>query len=272
MADDARRRRRVTSNQEALAQRTAAPAKPGQKTIWQLIESQKDQIARALPRHLDADRLTRIALTEVRRTPKLADCDASTLLGAVMMCAQTGLEPGPLGHCYLVPYGRECTWILGYKGIIQLARRSGEIETIIARTVHENDDFDFAYGDDEHIRHRPTLDGERGPAVAVYGVARYLSGGKTLWVMSRDDIEKRRGRSAAAKNKSGPWETDWDAMARKTVIRAMAPFLPLTIEAAEAVASDERTIRFDPDIAAPVAADPTPALEAAPEPDEEAAP
>lgn len=247
----------MTSNQDQLAQRIVTPAKPGQKTIWQLIESQKDQIARALPRHLDADRLTRIALTEVRRTPKLADCDAATLLGAVMMCAQTGLEPGPLGHCYLVPYGRECTWILGYKGVLELARRSGRIQSIIARTVHDHDDFSFEYGLDEQLHHRPAMDGERGVPVAFYGIAKYADGGHTMLVMSKDDIDRRRGRSAAAKSKSGPWETDYEAMALKTVVRAMAPWLPLSIEAAEAVASDERTIRFDADIAAPVAADPT---------------
>lgn len=258
----------MPSNQEQLAARAAAPRpRGGGKNVVELLNSMQGEIARALPKHLDADRLVRIATTEIRRTPKLADCDAMTLLGAIMMSAQTGLEPGPLGHCYLVPYKRDCTWILGYKGILELARRSGRIQSIIARAVYSNDEFSFEYGLDEQLHHRPAMEGERGDLVAVYGIAKYLDGGHTMLVMSRADIDKRRERSAA--KTSGPWVTDYEPMALKTVVRAMAPWLPLTIEAAEAISSDESVIRYDTDLAATVVADPRPAIEAVAEPQPE---
>lgn len=207
-----------------------------QPTIYQLLEQQKAQIARALPKHLDAERLTRIALTVIRTNKDLARCTPESLLGAVMLSAQLGLEPGPLGHCYFVPYKNQVTFIIGYKGIIDLARRSGNIESLVARTVHENDEFEYEYGLEDRLFHKPVLT-NRGHAIAYYAVAKYVGGGHTFLVMSREDVEQHRARSAA-KN-SGPWQSDYDAMARKTVIRAMAAFLPLSVEAARGLVQDE---------------------------------
>ncbi len=235
-----------------IAKRGRAASSPARKTgggaprtVYDLIEQQKAEIARALPAHMTADRFARIVLTECRRTPNLLACTPQSLLGAVMLSAQLGLEPGPLGHCYLIPFRNkgvlEVQWILGYRGMIDLARRSGRIESIVAHDVLENDEFDFEYGLDETLRHRPALAG-RGEAIAYYALARFSGGGHAFIVLSRDDVEQYRGRSKA--KDSGPWVTDYDAMARKTAIRRLAPYLPLTVEAAHALSVDE-AVRTD---------------------------
>jgi recombination protein RecT len=222
-------------------------------TIGDLLQSKKTEIALALPKHLDADRLLRTVSTAMRQTPLLAQCSPSSLLGAVMLSAQLGLEPGPLGHCYLLPFKKntklpsgeweshyEVTWILGYKGTIDLAWRSGKLKSIEAREVRQNDSFEYEYGLNPRLVHRPNIREDRGEAYAYYGVAHFKDGGYYFLVMSKSDIEEHRERSKA-KDK-GPWITDYDAMARKTCIRAMAPFLPLSPDLVQAFANDE-TVR-----------------------------
>lgn len=217
-----------------------APEKAGGKTIHTYLEEQKAQIARALPSTMTAERFTRIVWTTVRNNRALMECEPGSLMAAVMLSAQLGLEPGPLGHCYFVPFKSngvpQVTFIVGYKGLIDLARRSGEIKSIEAREVRANDDFDFEYGLDPKLRHRPA-EGDRGDLTHVYGIAHFKDGGHYFEVLPIAEVEKYRDRSKA-KN-SGPWQTDYVAMARKTVIRRMAPYLPLSTEAARAVEADE---------------------------------
>jgi recombination protein RecT len=212
-------------------------------TITDLINRQRSEIARALPKHMDADRLARMALTTLKSTPGLLECTQSSLLGALMLSAQTGLEPGPMGHVYLVPRKikgtKECQWMLGYKGIIELARRSGQLLSIEAREVCELDEFTYSYGLDEVLVHKPYMGGDRGPIVAAWGLAKFKDGGHYFVVLSRSDIDAAKGRSDSAKQGYGPWITDYAAMARKTVIRRMAPYLPLSAEQANAIAQDE---------------------------------
>jgi len=237
-------------NTSQKLQTRAASGSSSGPTILDLIEKQKAAIARALPKHLSADRLTRILVTEVRRNPKLAQADPTSLLGAVMQAAQLGLEPGPLGHAYLVPRWNGKTKTtdvqlqIGYRGYIDLARRSGQIVSIVAREVCEGDQFDFEYGTDERIVHKPALKG-RGDAYAYYGVALLQDGGRVVHVMSREDIDRYRARSQA--KDSGPWQTDYDAMAKKTVIRRMVPWLPLSTELAAAAEADDQTVTLDAD-------------------------
>lgn len=214
------------------------------QTIAQMITAQREQIARALPKHMDPDRLARIALTTIRMTPQLLQCTQESLLGALMLSAQTGLEPGPLGHVYFVPRRDnkrgtvECQWMLGYKGIIDLARRSGKIRSIEAREVCENDEFRYSYGLEEELGHRPHMAGDRGPVIAVWGMAKFIDGGHYFLVMSRADIDAAKDRSDAGRAGKGPWITDYAAMARKTVIRRMAPYLPLSPEQANTLTHD----------------------------------
>lgn len=255
----------VRNKLSATRTSVAAEGAPPAQTINDLINRQRAEIARALPRHMDADRLARIAMTVVKSTPKLGECTPASLLGALMLSAQTGLEPGPLGHAYFIPrwngrlQSNECNWQLGYRGIIELAMRSGKLISIEARVVHERDHFEYRYGLDERLEHIPCMDGDPGELTAVWGLAKFKDGGHYFVVLSRADIENARSRSQSAfdrnGNPSGPWATDFDAMARKTAIRRMAPFLPLQAEQAATIAHDEAVTRVhgDGDITADIA-------------------
>ena len=221
------------------------PAKTSQvATIRDLLERSKSQIQMALPKHLSPDRLLRVAMTSIQRTPKLLECDPKSLVGAVIQSAQLGLEPdGILGHAYLVPYRDKknnrtlAQLIVGYKGLIDMARRSGQIVSICAHVVYEEDVFDFAYGLEETLHHVPARS-NRGLPIGAYAVAQLKDGGHAIEVMWVDDIEAIRSRSKTGN--TGPWKTDWSEMARKTVIRRLTKYLPLSVEVARAVAVDEQ--------------------------------
>src|SRR5690606_19283017 len=117
----------------------------------------KAQIQAALPKHMTPERMARIVTTEIRKNQGLVKCDRNSFLGAVIQCAQLGLEPGnSLGHAYILPYGKQAQLIVGYRGMIDLARRSGQIVSISARTVHEGDEFAYRYGLEESLTHRPS--------------------------------------------------------------------------------------------------------------------
>lgn len=209
----------------------------------------KQQMALALPRHLTADRLARIATTEMRRVPALASCSPESFLGAIMQCAQLGLEPSNgLGQAYLIPFGNgkdkqgraNVQLIIGYRGMIDLARRSGQIVSLSARAVYENDEFSYQYGLHEDLHHVPAQDGETGELTHVYAVAKLKDGGLQFEVMTRKDIEKIRAQSQAAKSGSSPWHTHFAEMAKKTVIRRLFKYLPVSIEIQRAAVLDEQ--------------------------------
>lgn len=212
-----------------LRTRATAPARnDDEPTLFQLIERQKSEIGRALPRHMNPDRMARIATTVLRQTPALMRCTPESFLGALMTASQLGLEPGPLGEAYLVPYGRDCTFIPGYRGLIKLAYQSGEVSTIDAQIVREGDDFDYGLGLDPFLTHKPVLADEIGKPIAVYAVCIRKDGAKSFRVMSVAEVERIRRRSKASTN--GPWKTDWESMAKKTVIKQLAKFMPLASE------------------------------------------
>lgn len=211
------------------------PVSPA-NTIAAYLKKMGPEIEKALPKHMDADRLGRIALTTIRTTPKLLECNLPSLMGAVMQAAQLGLEPGLIGHCYIIPYGKEATFIIGYKGMIDLARRSGQIKNIYAHAVYENDEFEYELGLEPKLVHKPAT-GNRGNIQYVYAVAHFKDGGYQFEVMDMEEIEKRRKRSKASKN--GPWVTDFEEMAKKTVIRHMWKYLPISVEIQQQASQDE---------------------------------
>lgn len=215
------------------------PANQKIQTIRTLLEKSKQQIALALPRHLSADRMLRVAMTSIQRTPELLACDQASLLGAIIQSAQLGLEPdGVLGHAYLVPYGKKVTLIVGYRGLIDLARRSGQLSTIYARVVYEKDQFEYAYGLSERLEHIPSQDESLGEIIFAYAVIRMKDGAQQFEVMSRREIDAIRKRSQAGN--AGPWVTDFAEMAKKSVLRRVCKMAPLSVEVARAVALDER--------------------------------
>lgn len=157
--------------------------------------------------------MLRVALTELRKIPKLQQCDPYSFMGGVLACAQLGLEPGgALGHVYLIPYGQNVNVILGYKGMIELARRSGQIVSLYAHAVYEKDDFTYELGLNENLVHKPKLS-DRGEMIAVYAVAHLVGGGHQIGVMSKEDVEKVRRKSA--QSNSPAWKDHYDEMAKK---------------------------------------------------------
>lgn len=236
----------ATQLKEAATGQVAARAEP--KDIAGMLSSpkMKQQMALAMPKHMTADRMMRIALTEVRKVPALGQCNIESFMGAIMQCAQLGLEPGSaLGHAYLLPFGNgkakdgksNCQLIIGYRGMIDLARRSGQIISLTARTVHENDTFKYEFGLEETMQHIPA-DGDRGKMTHVYAMAKLKGGGVQFDVMSRADVDKVRSTSKAGTN--GPWVTHFEEMAKKTVIRRLFKYLPVSIEIQQAITLDER--------------------------------
>jgi len=199
-----------------------------------------EAIAMALPQHMTPEKMARVVITAITRTPKLLDCTPQSVMRAVIEASQLGLMPdGVLGHGYILPYKTTAVFIPGYKGLLDLARRSGEIAWVQARVVYENDTFHYTYGADPTIEHVPArIQGtEPGPMTAAYGIAKFKSGEIQFEVMHKDQIEAIRTRSRAATD--GPWVTDYDEMARKTVIRRLCKFLPMNPEYQLMVARDE---------------------------------
>jgi len=214
---------------------------PAKKTMMTVVETLQSpqmlaQLKMALPKHVTAERLARIALTQLRQTPKLLECTRESLLGAIMQCAQLGLEPGTLGQCWLIPYGKEATFILGYRGMCQLAWRSSQISSIAARAVFEGDVFAYDFGTDE-LKHQPGGITDPAKLTHAYAIVRTANGGRLWDVMTRGEIEAIRKRSRAGE--SGPWKTDAAEMWKKTVMRRLFKIAPLSAELQTALALDE---------------------------------
>ena len=211
--------------QIAPAQQQTAVAAPNRPvTLIDVVRSTKfqKQMSLAMPKSMTPDRLTRIVMTECRKTPALLKCAPESFYGAVLQCAALGLEPGSaLGHCYLLPFGNgkdrsgrpNAQLIIGYRGMIDLARRSGQIISLQAWTVHAQDTFNYQLGLEPDIQHVPASTADRGPVTHVYAVAKLKGGGIQFEVMSRAEIEKVRSTSKAGN--SGPWASHWDEMAKK---------------------------------------------------------
>ena len=227
---------------------TKAAAAPAEKreprSIKDWIVVMKPQIEAALPSVITAERFSRMALTAVSSNPKLAECSPQSFMGALMSAAQLGLEPNtPLGQAYLIPFknkGRmEAQFQLGYKGMIELAHRSGEFKNIEAHVVHENDEFSYAYGLEPELIHRPALK-DRGEVICYYAVYTLVNGGFGFEVMSKEDVQEHAKKYSQAYNSSfSPWTTSFDEMAKKSVIKRVLKYAPIKTEFARAVAADE---------------------------------
>ena len=212
-------------------------------TMAQQIERMKPEIARVLPKHMDADRIARIALTLIRKNPDLANCTTESFLGALMTCSQLGFEPGsPTQEAYIIPRKGQAEFQLGYQGMVTLFYQHPMAASLKVETVYEKDYFEHEEGLEERLVHRPYQNGPRGNAVAYYSVATLSNGGKTFKVMYPTEIETRRQRSSSPN--SPAWRNDYDEMAKKTVLRNHFKALPKSTALARAMAHDE-TVRTD---------------------------
>lgn len=241
---------------------TQAIQKPG-NDLMSMLARLKPEIERALPRHVSPDRMARVILTALRTTRNLEACSQASFLGSVMSAAQLGLEPNtPLGHAYLIPRknkrgGYDCTLMLGYQGMMDIALRSGAVTSVFAHAVKEGDVFEYELGLEPKLKHIPSdrKDRERLPISHVYAVARVRDAEPVFSVLTKAQVDARRNRSAASKD--GPWVTDYEAMARKTAVRALFPWVPKSVEMARALALDEgaevgraQGLAYDPDVVA----------------------
>lgn len=219
-------------------------AKAEKKTMQAYIKAMEPAIKKALPSVITPERFTRMVLSALSSTPKLAECSPQSFLAAMMTAAQLGVEPNTaLGQAYLLPYRNhgqmECQFQLGYKGLIDLAYRSGEVSVIQAHTVYENDVFEYELGMDPKLRHVPAK-ADRGEAVAYYAMFKTKDGGYGFEVMSVDDVQRHAQRySKSYGGGSSPWRSNFDEMAKKTVLKRALKYAPLKSDFVRGVAQDE---------------------------------
>ena len=223
-------------------QQKAVSAAPAKRTLQDYIKVMEPEIKKALPSVITPERFTRMVLSAVSVNPKLAECTPQSFLGAMMTAAQLGVEPNTaLGQAYLLPYRNhgqmEAQFQLGYKGLIDLAYRSGEVSIIQAHAVHENDEFDFSFGLEPTLKHVPAK-ANRGAVIAYYAMFKTKDGGFGFEVMSMDDV-KAHARQYSKSYENGPWRTNFDEMAKKTVLKKVLKYAPLKSDFVRGIAQDE---------------------------------
>jgi recombination protein RecT len=212
------------------ANSTAVSQKKKVTTIKDYVKLYEGEIARALPQVITPERFSRMVTTAITQTPKLAECTPQSFVGSMLTAAQLGLEPNtPLGQAYLIPYKNKgvmtCQFQLGYKGLIDLVHRSGEIKSIEARVVHKNDVFEYELGLEPKLVHKPAAT-DRGEAIWYYAIYHLKNGGYAFEVMSREDVEQH-ARKYSKSFGTGPWQTEFDEMAKKTVLKKVLKYAPL---------------------------------------------
>lgn len=225
-------------------QNQVAKKAPEQKSMQQYIKSMEGEIKKALPSVITPERFTRIVLSAISVNPKLAQCTPASFLGAMMTSAQLGMEVNtPLGQAYVLPYNNkgtmEAQFQLGYKGLIDLAYRSGEVEVIQAHVVCENDEFTCEYGLEPKLTHVPA-DSNRGEPIKVYAVFKTKSGGFGFEVMSMEDVRNHAAKYSKAYGSAySPWKTSFEEMAKKTVLKRVLKYAPLKSDFVRAAVQDE---------------------------------
>ena len=219
------------------------------KTMQQYIKAMEGEIKKALPSVITPERFTRMVLSAISTNPKLQSCTRASFLGAMMNAAQLGLEPNtPLGQAYILPYMNkgvlEAQFQLGYKGLIDLAYRSGEVEVVQAHIVYENDIFECSYGLEPKLTHTPA-DKDRGEPIKVYAVFKTKSGGYGFEVMSMEDVRIHASKYSKSYGTSfSPWKTNFEEMAKKTVLKKVLKYAPLKSDFVRGITQDE-TIKSD---------------------------
>ncbi len=228
--------------QKATAQAAAKASGNSKTTMQQYIKQMESEIKKALPSVITPERFTRIVLSALSANPQLAQTTPQSFLGAMMTAAQLGVEPNtPLGQAYLIPYRNkgvlECQFQLGYKGLIDLAYRSGDISIIQAQVVYSEDSFHYSFGLEPTLKHIPAA-GERGEPVYVYAVFKTKDGGYGFEVMSIGEIRAFAQKYSKAYS-NGPWQTNFEEMAKKTVLKRILKYAPLKSDFLRGVAQDE---------------------------------
>lgn len=223
--------------------------------LQKLLETHKQQIAMALPRHMTPERMIRVAMTAVSTTPALHKCTSVSIAACIVQASILGLEPtSVLGEAYLVPFynskakRHDCQLIVGYQGLLKLVRQSGELVMVNAQAVRQNDEFDFEDGLDPYLRHKRGQGSteQRGPIIGYWAGALLKGGGKQFTVMTQEEIIAHRNKYSEgwrALGEKSTWGKEHEAMALKTVLRKLCKLLPKSIErdlVTPAIGMDER--------------------------------
>jgi len=213
------------------------PPKNSMALIRNMLARKKGEIEALLPKNLDARRLGILTLKTIRKVPKLMECHPYSLMGAILQAAQLGLEPdGILGHAYLVPFGKEATLMIGYRGMIDIAIRSGNVKSVGAAVIHENDEYEYEIGMEDKFRHKPAIGKDRGDPIAVYAYARMSDGSFVVDVLTIDDVQ----RAQKASKSQNIWRDHWAEMAKKTAFKRLFKWLPISKEMSTAISLDEQ--------------------------------
>lgn len=233
---------------ELIKQRQAgAPAQTVdnsmQAVLTRQLNNQFKAIQSLVPKHITPERLCRIGLNAVSRSPKLMECAPETIVGSIVNCATLGLEPNLLGHAYIVPFYNSSTkrfeaqFQIGYKGALELIRRTGQVSKISAHEVYEGDVFEYEYGLDEKLKHIPCGETDESKITHFYACYKLKDGGSGFIVMSKDQMDNHRDRFTKSKNKAGeitgPWKEHYVSMGLKTVIHKLTKYMPISIEQQE---------------------------------------
>jgi recombination protein RecT len=226
-----------TAPLKAELERQAAPK--AELDVIGLIQRNKPELQKLLGSALTVEQFETAAMTYLRLQPKLYECNPLSVVGGLRLGAQLGLALGPLGHFYLVPHAGEAVFIVGYRGMVELAYRSGKVRRVSATVVRDGDSLEFRYGTRAVLDHVPSGPPGEREWVAVYAVAELTNGGKPFEVLYPEDVAARRKRSALGKDNRGPWATDTEAMWRKSAVRALQKWLPQTAQMAQASEQDE---------------------------------
>ena len=240
--------RATNSVKEELAKK--AETKAGEKkltismSIADLIRAMEPEIKKALPDIITPERFCRMALSALNTTPKLQECTQMSFLAALMNAAQLGLEPNtPLGQAYLIPFNNkgtmECQFQIGYKGLIDLGYRNPQMQIISAQAVYENDEFEYELGLNPKLEHRPALY-DRGELRLFYGLFKLVNGGFGFEVMSKEAVDVyAKEYSKSFDSSFSPWKTNYNAMARKSVLKLALKYAPLKADFRRALSTDE---------------------------------
>lgn len=216
-----------------------AIAEPPRKavTVRTMVQSEqfKAAIGEVMPQHLTPERMVRLFIAAANKVPKLMECSQESVASCMMDLSRWGLEPDGR-HAHLIPYEDRkagkvvCQLIVDYKGLVQLAYRTGNVAKIHADKVCENDVFEVDRG--EVTRHQIDYRKPRGAAYAFYCIIKGKDGSEKTEVMTLEEVQAIRSRSRSGG--SGPWATDFDEMAKKTVFRRASKWIELSSEIRDA--------------------------------------
>lgn len=232
----------VTKNVNKSNKTKAVTIKEKKDKLSSMLHRSAPALQKIATKHLEPQKIIQLALRSAAKNPKILDCTPQSILGCVFESQNLGLEIDSMGQSYIVPFGKEAQFIIGYRGLISLAQRTGNILYIHADLVRDGDDFDYGYGSEHFLKHKPQLgprDKDYKDVYAIYACAKTKDGGFYFTILTVEEVEKTRMRSPSARSSTSPWRTDWDSMAKKTAVRQLSKYLPVSSEYDRALKLDE---------------------------------